>query len=36
MTAKNEAIEFGMVPIRWRVNVEEATTHPHYFVRKLL
>jgi hypothetical protein len=36
MAAKNEVMEFVFVAIRWQVNMEAATMHLHYFVRKLL
>jgi hypothetical protein len=36
MAAKNEVMEFVLVPIRWHINMEAARTHLQYFVRKLL
>jgi hypothetical protein len=35
MAAKNEVMEFVLVPIHWQVNMEAATADLQYFVRKL-
>jgi len=36
MAAKNEVMEFVLVPIRWEINMEAVTMHLQYVVKKFL